>query len=297
MAGSVRRLERTRTELAEFLRSRRERITPEELGLQSSGRRRTPGLRREEVAALAGVGITWYTWLEQGRNIGVSAEFLDDLSTVLRLDAAERRHLYMLTQKRPPREPARSACTVPPTALDLLSRLPDSPAFVLNLKWDVLAWNPAADRLFGFAAQPLEQRNMLWMTFADERLRSRLRPWEEQARQILTSFKRDFAQAPQDAEFAALTENLSRMDPDFARWWKRPDIDGVCNGRRAFRLDGLGDIELAHITMTLESDRHLRLVYYTALSAGAGAGAHDGAGDAELEAGAEAFSAWLHAEP
>ncbi|MFJ2898334.1 helix-turn-helix transcriptional regulator [Streptomyces sp. NPDC087218] len=258
-------MERTRPELAAFLRSRRERVTPEEHGLKVSGRRRTPGLRREEVAAMSGVGITWYTWLEQGRDIGVSAEFLDDLCGVLKLDAAERRHLYMLTQKRLPKEPARTACTVPPVAHDLLGRLPECPSFVLNLKWDVLAWNASADKLFGFSDQPEEQRNMLWMTFADERLRARLSPWEEQARQILTSFRRDFAHAPQDAEIVALTENLSRMDPTFRQWWKRPDIDGKCTGRRTFDIEGLGEIELSHITMTLESDKHLRFVYYTPL--------------------------------
>lgn len=274
----TRRLERTRTELSEFLRSRRERIRPEEIGLQASGRRRTPGLRREEVAAMAGVGITWYTWLEQGRDIGVSAEFLDDLCKVLKLDAAERRHLYMLTQKRPPKEPARTACTVPPVAHDLLSRLPQSPSYVLNLKWDVLAWNESADQLFGFSRQPTETRNMLWMTFADEQLRRRLDPWEEQARQILTSFKRDFVQAPQDAELAALTENLSRMDDTFYDWWKRPDIDGKCSGKRTFLVEDAGTFELSHITMTLESDKHLRFVYYT-----------------PLDAHAEAFDCWLSA--
>ncbi|MEU3271678.1 helix-turn-helix transcriptional regulator [Saccharomonospora sp. NPDC006951] len=265
MPTTAGRMRRTRTELADFLRSRRERVSPQELGLTVSGRRRTPGLRREEVAALAGVGITWYTWLEQGRDIGVSAEFLDDLCKVLKLDAAERRHLYLLTQKRLPKEPARTACTVPQVAHDLLARLPENPSYVLNLKWDALAWNKAADKLFGFSDLPADQRNMLWMVFADERLRARLSPWEEQARQILTSFKRDFAHAPQDAEIIALTENLSRMDPTFKNWWKRQDIDGKCSGRRTFDVPGPGEVELTHITMTLESDKHLRFVYYTPL--------------------------------
>ena len=260
-----RRLARTRTELAEFLRNRRSRISPEEVGLQASGRRRTPGLRREEVAAMAGVGITWYTWLEQGRDIGVSSEFLDDLCKVLKLDPAERRHLYMLTQKRPPKESARTAYTVPVVIRDMLFRLPDNPAFVLNLRWDVLAWNGAGDKLFGFSDQPQETRNMLWMTFADERLRARLSPWEEQARRLLTSFKRDFVQSPQDAELISLTENLSRMDDAFRLWWKRPDIDGLCNGKRTFDLDHLGEVTLSHLTMILDNDRQLRLVYYTPL--------------------------------
>ena len=261
-----RRLDRTRTELAEFLRSRRQRVSPEEIGLKTSGRRRTPGLRREEVAAMSGVGITWYTWLEQGRDIGVSSEFLDALCKVLKLDAAERRHLYMLTQNRLPKEPARTACTVPPVVHDLLGRLPESPSYVLNLKWDVLAWNESADKLFGFSGQSSEQRNMLWMVFADERLRARLSPWEEQARQILNSFKRDFAHAPQDAEIIALTDNLSRMDPTFKDWWKRSDIDGKCAGRRTFVIEDLGEVELSHMTMTLESDKHLRFVYYAPLA-------------------------------
>lgn len=103
----IRNMERSRRELSEFLRSRRERLNPADAGLPTSGRRRTPGLRREEVAALAGVGLTWYTWLEQGRDISVSATFLDNLARVLKLDAAERRYLYLLTQQRPPAEPGK----------------------------------------------------------------------------------------------------------------------------------------------------------------------------------------------
>lgn len=129
----------------------------------------------------------------------------------------------------------------------------------------MLAWNDSADKLFRFSEQPAEQRNMLWMVFADERMRTRLSPWEEQARQILTSFKRDFVHAPQDAEIVGLTENLSRMDPTFHEWWTLPDIDGKCSGRRSFDLEGLGRVDLSHITMTLESDKHLRFVYYTPL--------------------------------
>lgn len=261
------RLERTRTELAEFLKSRRERITPEEVGLPASGRRRTPGLRREEVAALAGVGITWYTWLEQGREIGVSSKFLDELCRVLKLDAAERRHLYMLTQRRPPQEPTRTACEVPGIARNLMDKLYDSPAYVLNLKWDILAWNQAAEQLFEFSEVPDEHRNMLWVVFTDERFRNLLDPWEEQAREILTSFKRDYVQAPQDGAVASLVDNLTKIDRTFDQWWKRPDIDGLCSGIRTFKIPHLGKTTLNHMSMTLESDRHLRLVYYNIASA------------------------------
>ncbi|MEQ9511257.1 MAG: helix-turn-helix domain-containing protein, partial [Alloalcanivorax xenomutans] len=142
------RLQRTRRELAAFLRARREAITPEQVGLADSGRRRTPGLRREEVATLAGVGVTWYTWLEQGREIGVSAPVLERIARVLKLDGAQRRHLFLLAQNRPPVEPGKTWCSVPPLVRRLMDDWPHHPAYVLNLRWDVLAWNAAAQTLF-----------------------------------------------------------------------------------------------------------------------------------------------------
>lgn len=133
--GATRALERTRSELSEFLKSRRERITPQEVGLPAGTRRRTPGLRREEVAALAGVGLTWYTWLEQGREIRASSAFLDRLASTLKLDAAERRHLFLLAHQRLPVEPGKTRCDVPPILRDLMDDLPHRPAYLLNLRW------------------------------------------------------------------------------------------------------------------------------------------------------------------
>ena len=132
-APTPQRLDRTRADLSEFLRLRRERLRPADLGLPAGGRRRTPGLRREEVAALAGVGLAWYTWFEQGRNISVSATFLENLARVLKLDPAERRHLYLLAHQRPPAEPGRTVCTVPPQVRRLMDDLPARPAYILNL--------------------------------------------------------------------------------------------------------------------------------------------------------------------
>ena len=157
----MRTLDRTRTELTEFLKSRRERLAPEDVGLPVGRRRRTPGLRREEVAALAGVGVTWYTWLEQGREIGVSADFLDNLARVLKLDAAERRHLFLLAHERPPAEPGKTFCTVPSLAARLIEDLAPHAAYIINLRWDVLASNTPADHLFGFSRHDKGNRNML----------------------------------------------------------------------------------------------------------------------------------------
>lgn len=259
---AARSLERSRIELAEFLRSRRERLTPEEVGLPSGGRRRTPGLRREEVATLARVGLSWYTWLEQGREISVSSTFLDNLSRALKLDATERRHLYLLAQQRPPCEPGRTWCVVPPLIIRLIEDLDARPSYVLNLRWDVLAWNDAADRLFGFSEQIPERRNLLWMLFTSKRLRQLLDPWEGQAVQIFSSFRRDFVQGTQDAEIVGLVKDLERVAPEFCDWWNRQDIHGPCQGIRYFRLDGIGQMVFEHTTLTVDVDRHLRLVYY-----------------------------------
>lgn len=259
---AARSLKRSRIELAEFLRSRRERLTPEEVGLPSGGRRRTPGLRREEVATLARVGLSWYTWLEQGREISVSSTFLDNLSRALKLDATERRHLYLLAQQRPPCEPGRTWCVVPPLIIRLIEDLDARPSYVLNLRWDVLAWNDAADRLFGFSEQTLERRNLLWMLFTSKRLRQLLDPWESQAVQIFSSFRRDFVQGTQDADIVGLVKDLERVAPEFCDWWNRQDIHGPCQGIRYFRLDGIGQMVFEHTTLTVDVDRHLRLVYY-----------------------------------
>ena len=258
----ARTLERTREELAAFLRSRRERISPEQAGLPASGRRRTPGLRREEVAALAGVGLTWYTWLEQGRDIGVSPAFLDSLCRVLKLDATERRHLYLLTYQRAPAEQAQTWCVVPKVIHRLMADMPLRPAYVLNLRWDVLAWNSAADKIFNFADKPAEQRNLLWMLFTDEKMRSLLCSWEQQAIQMLSSFRRDFAHASAQSDIAELVRSLEKVSADFKHWWNRQDIQGPCQSIRHFDIPSFGNISFEHTTLTIDADRHLHLAYY-----------------------------------
>ncbi|KQR57988.1 XRE family transcriptional regulator [Acidovorax sp. Leaf160] len=261
----IRTMERTRKELAEFLRSHRERLAPADVGLPAGSRRRTPGLRREEVASLAGVGLTWYTWLEQGREISVSATFLDNLSRVLKLDAAERRYLYLLTQQRPPAEPGKTWCVVPALVHRLMGDLASRPAYVINLRWDVLAWNPAADRVFRFSAHPPERRNLLWMLFADGPTQALFDPWDEQALQMLSRFRRDFVKATQEPDICALIKDLEKVSPDFREWWQKQDIHGSDLGCRRLRLNGLGPVAFEYTKLTIDEDRHLRLVYYAAL--------------------------------
>ena len=257
----MRTMERTRSDLAAFLKARREHLSPADVGLPSGGRRRTPGLRREEVAALAGVGLTWYTWLEQGREIGVSAAFLDNLARVLKLDAAERRHLFLLAHDRPPAEPGKTFCTVPPLVTRLMHDLAPHAAFVLNLRWDVLVFNEPAEQIFAFASHVPARRNLLWMLFTDPRLRERFADWEDQASQMLSSFQRDFARATQEADIQTLVDELQKTSPDFHLWWRRHDVQEPCKGAGYLNMDG-SVVLFEHTTLTIDADRHLRLVVY-----------------------------------
>ncbi|ACF00658.1 helix-turn-helix domain protein [Rhodopseudomonas palustris TIE-1] len=262
------RLDRTRAELADFLRRRREGLSPLDVGLPVGKRRRTPGLRREEVAALAGVGLTWYTWLEQGRAIKVSTAFLDNVSRVLKLDEIERRHLFLLAHQRPPAMAGQAWCELPPLVRRLLDDLTLRPSYVLNLRWDVIGWNDAAERLFGFEQRDPAECNMLWMLFADDRLNGRIVEWSVQAPQILASFRRDFARSPEDESMVALVESLEQVSPSFRKLWNQHDVHGRCEGRRSFMIDGRGPVAFDHASFIVDEEKHLRLVFYAAADHG-----------------------------
>ena len=207
--------------------------------------------------------MTWYTWLEQGRDIGVSAAFLDSLSRALKLDATERRHLFLLAHQRLPPEPGKTWCIVPSIIHRLMDDLVARPAYVMNLRWDVLAFNFAADRVFRFSSQPRERRNLLWMLFTDARMRRLFDPWEEQALNVLSSFRRDFARATEDSDMATLVKDLRKIDPDFKAWWPSQTIHAPCHGVRHIFLQDIGRIDFEHTTLIVDEDRHLRLIYYT----------------------------------
>ncbi len=256
----MRTLKRTRRDLADFLRTQRERLSPADVGLPSGARRRTPGLRREEVAALAGVGLTWYTWLEQGRDIGVSSTFLDNLARVLKLDAAERRHLFMLAHDRPPAEPGKTWCVLPPLVRRLMHDLPH-PAFVINLRWDVLGFNALADERFTFARHAPGQRNLLWLLFTDPVLQARIVDWEQQAPLMLSSFRRDFTRASQSTDIPELVNDLERISPAFKLWWRQHQVQAPCHGVRHLLVDEQ-PVPFEFTSLTVDEDRQLRLVVY-----------------------------------
>lgn len=257
---SGRTLDRTRRELSEFLLYHRSRLTPADVGLPTTGRRRTPGLRREEVATLAGVGLTWYTWFEQGRDIGVSEAFLLSVSRALKLDDAECCHLFLLAQQRPPPPETYQWTSVTPLVQRLMDDLETRPAYVLNLRWDVIAWNAAADRLFGFTTRELTGRNLMRMAFSDPELRRRLPSWHEDAPRLLANFRCDLAIAPKDPAMLTLVDELSRLSADFRRWWGEPDTEGYARGFSSV-LDGDSTrVDFQHETLIVDEYRHLRMV-------------------------------------
>jgi transcriptional regulator with XRE-family HTH domain len=254
-----------RAELAQFLRSRRARVRPADVGLPDGARRRTPGLRREEVARLADVGVSWYTWLEQGRDIQVSAPLLERLARALRLSSTERGHLFALAHGRPAARPT----IVTTTVSDALQRVLDAdpfPAIVSNPRRDILAWNAAAVVMYGdFARRPAIERNGLWSMFMDPERRDRIPQWERTARGAVAGFRVDAARAAARTEFDQLATALARVSPEFARFWDDHDVVEIAEGAKEYVHPELGTIELDHVTLAhREPDgRELRVTLYS----------------------------------
>ena len=211
-----------RAELAAFLRARRERLRPAHVGLpdgSATGRRRTPGLRREEVAQLSGVGVTWYTWLEQGRAITASDQVVDALARALVLTPGEHRHLRQLAGLTTPDRES-PADSVLPRLQRLVDAVTPNLAFVYDIHLDYLVWNAAYVRVRYDPGQlPSGRRNLLWMMFTDERNRSCMERWEPAARAMLSEFRAMAGQRPGDPRFAELVTALAEASPDFAAWW------------------------------------------------------------------------------
>jgi transcriptional regulator with XRE-family HTH domain len=225
-----------RSDLAAFLRARRAGVSPAEVGLVPGARRRTPGLRREEVALLAGVSVSWYTWLEQGRHINVSADVLDSLARVLRLDAVETDHLHQLAGS--PRVAIATSANpdVPPWALRLLDSLAPAPAYVLGPTWDYLAWNDEQAALFPqLATLEAPHRNLVWAMFVVPETRQLIIDWEDEARRVLSQFRADITPLRDDPTVAALIDALHDASDEFATWWERHDVAAFQTRLRRFR--------------------------------------------------------------
>ena len=252
-----------RQELSDFLRTRRARISPADVGLATAHRRRTPGLRREEVAQLAGMSVTWYTWLEQKRPIGVSAGALDNLARVLHLDPLERIQLFQLALRQPVADSTSQRETVSPRFQRMIDHNADTPAIVMGRRWDVLAWNQSARAFFfDFEKVPADERNLLWLYFTNSTLRSLIVDWPTRARNMVAIFRADYGRHAGDSYFVELVERLNSVSPEFAQWWLRHDILPLTEGVWPFNhpLAGLMIVDI--MTFSVADNPELRVVAF-----------------------------------
>jgi transcriptional regulator with XRE-family HTH domain len=237
--------EDSRRELAHFLRTRRARVTPTDVGLPAGGRRRAPGLRREEVAVLAGLSPTWYTYLEQGRDIHPSAQVLDSLARVLGLTEDERRHLHQLAHGHVGRpRPLADEATAEQIVRQLVATAADSPypVYAANIYGDLIAWNPAATVYYtDFGKLPPQRRNMVhWLLVAPE-ARERLADWSRDARDIVARWRAITASLDDDPRLHAMVGELRERSPEFGPWWDSHDVREHRSRLRRFRHPELGE--------------------------------------------------------
>lgn len=248
--------------LGGFLRDRRTRLDPVAFGFKE-GRRRTPGLRREEVAQRANISPTWYTWLEQGRGGAPSADVLNRIAAGLMLTEPEREHLFILGLGRPPEPHYIGGAGVTSRLQRVLDAFSSSPAIVKTATWDVVAWNRAAAIvLTDYAALPREHRNILRMMFYDARMRAVQEDWQNVARFVVGSFRADAARAGAGAEIAQLVEELSRASPEFEALWRDNDVVGHIEGVKRLRHPEIGLIELEFSVFAVDGRPDLAMMVY-----------------------------------
>jgi transcriptional regulator with XRE-family HTH domain len=253
-----------RRELAEFLVSRRRQVDPADAGLPAGGARRTPGLRREEVALLSGVSHTWYTWLEQGRDIRPSRQVIDALARTLRMSPAEHEYVRRLAGHGGT-APARRAEAMPGHVQRLLDALGSSPAYAITSGWSIVGWNRAYERLYpGVATVAAADRNLLWMVFTDPAVRELLGDWAADSRRFLTQFRAEVGPRLADPEVVDLVTRLQEASPAFREGWASHDVDRFSSTERRFEHPVVGTLVLEHHQLTPADAAGLQLVVYTA---------------------------------
>jgi transcriptional regulator with XRE-family HTH domain len=255
-----------RRELAAFLRTRRERLAPEDAGLVAGGRRRTPGLRREEVAQLANVGVTWYTWLEQGRPIHASAEVLEAIARALRLDAPEREHLFRLAGVTPTVVEPVVPCLEREVQI-VLDQLYPLPACVMNSRYDVLAWNGAYGALFpGLVDAPPAERNLLWQVFGAQ-AECPVFDREPELARLVATLRGAFSRHIGEPAWTEFVRQLSVASPEFASLWARHDVAEPANRLKRFRGMAGEPIDLWVTGFGVTGTPEARMVVYTPIDA------------------------------
>jgi transcriptional regulator with XRE-family HTH domain len=255
--------EQSRKELGAFLRSRREAITPSQVGLPAHGRRRTPGLRREEVAQLAGVGVTWYTWLEQGRDISVSGQVLEAIARTLMLDPSEREHLFTLAGGGEHAR-QRECQSLTPSIQVILDGLDPFPAAVHNARFQILAFNRAYNGLISdLSAMPFEDRNSVWLCFTNPLWRAAIVDWEDAAGRMVAQLRGAMAEHVAEPAWKELVGRLTTASPEFAEMWRRHEVQGVENRTKHLINQKVGLLRLDYTNLWFGPRMGTRLVTYT----------------------------------
>jgi transcriptional regulator with XRE-family HTH domain len=237
-----------RAELGEFLKARRARVSPEEVGLPAGGRRRTPGLRREELAQLAGVGVTWYTWLEQGRPINVSGQVLDAVAATLRLSSIEREHLYRLAEATPVRPPRASVCANEGVFTEILNALDPLPAVITNTRFDIIQPNQAFSDLFhDWHTLPCIHKNLLWCIITEPRARQQLLNYDSEVPYLVARLRSAYGEHIGDPDWETDLERLRKLSPEFAQLWSRHEVAACTPRPRQILHPAAGEL---HFTVT-----------------------------------------------
>ncbi len=259
--------EQRRQDLADFLRTRRMRLSPEQVGLTHGGRRRTAGLRREEVAQLANVGVSWYTLLEQGRAIHPSSEVLHNIADALQLTPDERQHLFLLADQHHLVDTLASHEQVSPALRRVLDALNPIPAYIIDRRWDFLAWNATAEHVLLLSKSvPPYDHNAVWRIFANPMSQYIYNPeWEQVAQRVLAEFRAESARHADEEWFKRLIADLQRVSPEFRAWWPRHDVLGRSDARKDIEHPLVGRLMFEHTTLQVPTMPELKIMIYTPL--------------------------------
>lgn len=251
--------------LGEFLRSRRERLTPEEAGIVSYGRRRTPGLRREEVAQIAHIGVSWYSSLEQGREVQPSEDVLNHIARALQLTESECRHLHLLAKPVPFEKTEEEQIEI--GLVRMIQSLEPNPAVILGRSWDILLWNKAAELVFelpSYTNPRNEKINWIKHLLIDSKLKLNTTDWDEKMQVLIARFRADYGYFPNDHKFKELIEELMRKNLLFRETWPKHDVQVMTNCHKEWYTPVIGHMDFEHVTLQPPNHPDWKIMIYTA---------------------------------
>jgi hypothetical protein len=254
-------------ELGNFLMTRRNKIPPSQVGLSEGTRRRTPGLRREEVALLAGTSLTWYTWLEQGRSINVSDQLLESLSRVLQLSKEERNYLFLLAAKSLPGDYCPKTNLITPVLQNVLDSLNSIPSYIMDDRWNVIAWNQCACNVFAdFGKIDPSERNIVWMMFHKEDYMDLFDDWTYHAKGILARFRAAYGKHIEDDWFITFIERIKTKSPEFNQWWEDYEINEMSSVIKKITHPIVGSMVFEFSSFDVSDNKNLKLILHNPLA-------------------------------